>query len=271
MRRPERAVILTADDFGADVGVNEAVEQAYRQGVLTCASLMVAEPGTADAVARAKRLPGLRVGLHLALADGQALSAASQIPDLVNRSGRFRGTMVGAGVRFYFSRRVRAQLKHEIRAQFAAFHATGLALDHVNAHKHFHLHPTVLELLLTVGRDYGLRAVRLPYEPALAYQGAGAAARAMGVFLAGVVRHVRHRLVREGVRSNDYLFGIAHTGGMNEDALLRLIPRLPAGVSELYFHPTIRAGGADELTGLLSPRVRAALRDVRRTSFSELV
>ena len=62
-------LIVTADDFGLHEAVNDAVEQGCRNGVLRAASLMVAAPAAADAVARAKRLPELAVGLHLVLAD----------------------------------------------------------------------------------------------------------------------------------------------------------------------------------------------------------
>ena len=73
--------------------------------------------------------------------------------------------MVRLGLRFFFRPRVTAQLAAEIRAQFAAFAATGLPLDHVNAHKHLHLHPTVGRMMIDIGREYGLRAVRVPAEP----------------------------------------------------------------------------------------------------------
>ena len=46
--RALRQVIVTADDFGLAVPVNEAVERAHREGVLTAASLMVAEPAAAE-------------------------------------------------------------------------------------------------------------------------------------------------------------------------------------------------------------------------------
>ncbi len=52
-----------------------------------------------------------------------------------------------------------------VQAQFEPFHATGLALDHVDAHHHMHLHPTVAALLVRIGRDFGLKAVRVPLEP----------------------------------------------------------------------------------------------------------
>ncbi len=62
-----KGLIVTADDFGAAVEVNEAIETAHRDGILTATSLMVAAPAAADAVARARRIPSLRVGLHLVL------------------------------------------------------------------------------------------------------------------------------------------------------------------------------------------------------------
>ena len=90
---PERRLIVCADDFGRDAAVNEAVETAHRDGILTCASLMVAAPAAADAVARARRLRQLRVGLHLVLIDGAAGAAAGRdLGRLVRRDGRFDPT-----------------------------------------------------------------------------------------------------------------------------------------------------------------------------------
>ena len=48
-----KRLIVTADDFGAAVEVNEAVERAHRGGILSAASLMVAGPAANDAVRRA--------------------------------------------------------------------------------------------------------------------------------------------------------------------------------------------------------------------------
>ena len=132
--------------------MNEAVEIGHTEGVLTAASLMVAAPGCEDAVARARRLPKLRVGLHLVLVEGKPVLPAEQVPDLVDASGHFRNQMARAGAAMFFLPKVRAQLKVEIQAQFAAFAATGLTLDHVNAHKHFHLHPTIAGLMVECAR-----------------------------------------------------------------------------------------------------------------------
>jgi chitin disaccharide deacetylase len=249
-------LIVTADDFGLHEAVNEAVERGYRDGVLRAASLMVAAPAVADAVARAKQNPGLAVGLHLVLADGRAMLPPSRIPDLVDARGMFNSDMVRNGFRFFFLPHVRRQLADEIRAQFEAFAATGLPLDHVNAHKHFHLHPTILSMMLKIGGQYGLRAIRLPSEPG------------MGPWLRPWLALMRWRMQRAGVAHNDHVFGLRHSGGMDETVMLDILQQLPDGLSEVYLHPAAHGKltesmadyrHADELAALLSPRVRDAI------------
>ncbi|SAK83524.1 hopanoid biosynthesis associated protein HpnK [Caballeronia hypogeia] len=253
-----RGLIVTADDFGLHERVNEAVALAHREGVLNCASLMVGAPAAAHAVRVSRANPGLRVGLHIVLADGPATSPASEIPALVGSDGRFEDRMVRDGFRFFCLPRVRRQLAREIRAQFEAFAATGLALDHVNTHKHFHLHPTVLSLILRIGRDFGMHAMRLPREPD--------APLALRPWMA----LVRARLARAGIAHNDHVFGMARSGAMDTAALLDALARLPQGVTEIYCHPAMRADTpitesmrdyrhADELNALLSPRVASAI------------
>jgi len=264
-------LIVTADDFGLHRDVNEAVERAHSQGILNAASLMVSAPAAADAVERARRLRGLRVGLHLVLADGAATLPRERIPDLVDADGRFGSAMARDGFRFFFLPHVRKQLAAEIRAQFDAFAQTGLPLDHVNAHKHFHLHPTVLSLILRIGREYGMRAVRLPRE-------AGGP-----LLLRPWLALLRARLRRAGIAHNDFVLGLSDTGAMDEATLLSAFERLPRGVVEMYLHPAVTSGAevgasmagyrhADELAALLSPRVRAAADHFapQRGGFSDL-
>ncbi len=283
-----KRLIITGDDFGLAVPVNEAIEIAHRDGILSTASLMVGAEATADAVERAREIPTLRVGLHIVLVEGRPVLAAEHLPDLVDENGEFHRDLVACGIRFFFRPAVRRQLEAEIMAQFEAFWATGLPLDHVNAHKHLHLHPTVLGLIMRMGRRFGLRAVRVPYEPPLA------AWRASGANLAGMLASsfgyglltalLRLRLHRAGLYSNDYVLGLSDSGRMGEELMLRQIEQLRDGVTEMYFHPATRSCPAfdrfmasyrptDELAALTSPRVRRALRDlgVRPTGFADLV
>lgn len=281
-----RRLIVCADDFGLDDAVNAAVEQASRDGVLTCASLMVGAPAAADAVARAGRLPRLKVGLHIVLVDGRPLLPPAEVPDLVDRGGAFDDNMLRAGMRFFFSRRARRQLAAEIRAQFMAFRATGLMLDHVNAHKHMHVHPTVAALIIAIGREFGMRAVRVPAEPWGALRRAAAAegARVLPPLYAPWIALLRRRLRRAGLAVNDHLLGLAWSGAMTEPRVLRLLAALPAGASELYCHPAVTQTPAlartmptyrpaEELAALLSPAVRGLVdeRRIELVSYADLV
>jgi hopanoid biosynthesis associated protein HpnK len=268
-----RRLIICADDFGRDVAVNEAVEAACRDGILSSASLMVGAPAAADAIERAHRLPGLRVGLHLVLTDGRPVLPPAELGRLISRDGRFDDSQIRAGLRYFLVPGIRARLAAEVRAQFEAFRATGLALDHVNAHQHMHLHPTVARLVVAIGREYGMRAVRLPAEPAAPLRAAFPGERHRAPAYRPVIAALRRRLRRAGLAANDHVFGIAWSGGMVEDRILGLLPHLPPGVSEIYCHPATRTTPAlaaampgyrhaEELAALLSPAVRHRIAEL---------
>ncbi len=232
---PAREVTFSADDFGLTVGVNEAVEQACRAGRLSQASLMVAAPATADAVARAKALPGLKVGLHLVLVDGVSILGHARLLHITGPDGRFSTDQAGLGVRYFFSPVARRELRAEIEAQFAAFAATGLTLHHADAHKHFSLHPTIAAMMIEVGRKYGLKRLRVPAEPPAVLQACGER-----VGFADYALYAWTRLLRwqaRGLEVPDQVFGIKWSGHMTAARIDLLLQHLPPGRSEIYFHP----------------------------------
>jgi hopanoid biosynthesis associated protein HpnK len=220
---------------------------------------MTGAPFFDDAVERARRLPSLAVGLHVVLVHGRPVLPPSEIPALVDERGMFLTDLVQAGVRFFFRPGIARQLEAEIRAQFERFKATGLTLDRADAQSHMHVHPTIFRLILKVGREYGLRAIRIPREPF-------GATRTIEPWVA--LMRARARL--DGVQSNDYVYGLNDVGAMNEARVLQMLDALPDGVTEVFFHPatgpfdgadagTERFQWAAELAALTSSRVREAL------------
>jgi hopanoid biosynthesis associated protein HpnK len=265
-----KQLIVTADDFGVAREVNDAVEAAHRGGVLTAASLMVSAPAAADAVERARRMPSLRVGLHLVLVDGRPVLPASAVTHLVDGSGVFRSNMAALGTVLSFSRQARRQLAAEITAQFEAFRATGLTLDHCNAHKHFHLHPVVGGLIAAIGGRFGLRAGRIPLEPSHVLRKIEPRTAWGPAQLTAPFAHLlRQRFRAAGLLVPDRLFGLLWSGRMTRNRLAGLIRNLPHGLSEIYLHPATGsfAGAApdyhyrEELDALMAPEVIAASRD----------
>jgi hopanoid biosynthesis associated protein HpnK len=231
---------------------------------------MVSGVAAADAVARARRLRTLRVGLHLVLVDGPPTLPPERIPELVDDEGRLRASLGKAGIDIALRRGARSQLTAEIEAQFAAFQATGLPLDHVNAHHHFHVHPTVGALILDIGRRYGMRGIRVPIESAELLARIDPSHRSDGVcVMAPWAALLRRRVRHKGLSIPDRVFGLAWSGAMTEARVTGVLENLADGVTEIYCHPAItdRFAGAvdgyryaDELAALTSPAVRDALR-----------
>jgi len=261
-----RQLVITADDFGASLAVNEAVEQAHRDGILTAASLMVAGDAAADAVARARRLPTLGVGLHIVLVEGRPFLPPEQVPALVGPDGQFHANMVRTAFAIALSPAARRQMRAEIDAQFAAFAATGLPLDHVNAHKHFHLHPMIASAILEAGQRHGVRSIRAPIEPGQ---------KGIESWWA---KRLRSRLRRAGLTVPDQVFGLAWSGAFDTDRMREAIEALPPGLTEIYTHPATGAypGSApgyryrDELAALVDPVAKSLLvgKGVAYGSFS---
>jgi hopanoid biosynthesis associated protein HpnK len=265
-----KGLIVNADDFGVAVEVNDAIEVAHRNGILTAASLMVTGSAAADAIARARRLPSLRVGLHLVLVDGKPVLAPAAVPDLVDQSGAFRASMALAGANIFFRPKIRRQLASEIAAQFETFRASGLALDHVNAHKHFHLHPTISSLIVEIGGRFGMVASRVPWEPGAVLSLAEPTTKLPPSFLlAPWTALLRAKYARAGLLVPGQVFGLAWSGAMTEPRLAGILHHLPSGLSEIYLHPATSnsfAGAVpgyryvDEFVALTAPSVLAAAR-----------
>lgn len=255
-----KRLVVTADDFGLSLEVNEAVEQAHREGILTAASLMVSAPAAADAVARAKRLPSLRVGLHLVLVEAWPTLPPADLPDLTGADGLLRADMAKLGLDFARRPAARRQLAAEIAAQFEAYRATGLPLDHVNAHKHFHVHPLIAGAVLRIGRRYGMRALRVPREPREILRRAELGARPRAALDSApwaALLAVRAR--QAGLLIPDRTLGLAWSGAMTPPRVAGLLAHLPEGLTELYTHPATGGGFPCEAPGYLYAQERDAL------------
>jgi hopanoid biosynthesis associated protein HpnK len=255
-----KRLVVTADDFGLSREVNEAVEQAHRDGILTAASLMVSAPGADDAVARARRTPSLRVGLHLVLVEAWPTLPADALPDLTDGQGLMRRDMERLGLDLALKPAARRQLAAEIRAQFEAYRATGLPLDHVNAHKHFHIHPLIAGMVLRIGRDYGMRALRVPREPRDLLRRAEPGFQpkpALDTAPWAALLAVRAR--QAGLLVPTRTLGLAWSGAMTPERVAALLRHLPDGLTELYTHPATAGGFPGEAPGYRYAAERDAL------------
>ena len=264
-RNARRRLIVNADDFGLSHSVNEAVVRAHREGILTSASLMVNEPGFEEAVKLAKENPTLGVGLHLTLLMGHSALPSGKVPGLVDASGEFSDSPVAAGMDYFFKRSLRAQLRAEIHAQFDRFHATGLPLDHVNGHLHMHLHPVIFNILMEDFEKLRIRRLRLTRDclsrSRKMMQGRWFYRASHAAIYEWLSNRAREPLRQREIAHAEITFGLLQNARVDEDYVLKLLPALPDGDSELYSHPSLD-NFKHEFDALVSPRVKELVKQL---------
>lgn len=271
-----KQLVITSDDFGLSDGVNRAVEQAWQEGILTSASIMAGGKAFDGALEVGRRNPGLQIGLHLTLVQGRSVLAADTIPGLVDSRGNFPDNPVAAGMRYYFDRRLRSQLRREIEAQIARVRDAGIALAHIDGHLNIHLHPTVFSILAELMPRYGISSMRLSRERLthnLRFNRERLMGKAVERAIFGSLAHnARPLLDRMGIRYATEVKGVLNSGRMTENYILAILDGLDQGLTEIYFHPGCLPDAEitrrmpdyrhqEELAALTSPRVKQKLSD----------
>jgi hopanoid biosynthesis associated protein HpnK len=265
--------IVNADDFGLSPGTNRGIIEAYRDGILTSASLMVVGDAFEEAVALAHAHPDLSLGIHLTLVEGNSVLPPGQVPSLVTPDGQFCRSL-GIFLLKWLTGQVRmSEVRREFAAQIEKALDHGVRIDKLDSHMHVHLLPGIFHAVQAVATRYRIRAIRLPREP-LAGRGnrfsiAGLWRRAALTSLA--IPRARP-LAAAGLFHATRFAGIGESGHLTEEDLLRLLGGLQPGITEVMLHPGYRDGIVDgwpmsrrydrerELRALTSPRVKDLVR-----------
>jgi predicted glycoside hydrolase/deacetylase ChbG (UPF0249 family) len=295
-----RRLIINADDFGLTMGVNRAIVEGHRAGIVTSATIMANANAYDDACKLSQATPTLHTGCHVVLIDGQPITAGaesllngdSQNGDSPNGKARFR-TSLKDFARAAVGRKLSAtEIQKEAEAQIGRLQSAGIKVSHVDSHKHTHMFPQVLRPVLKAAKSLGVRAVRNPFEPVRAWpiastMGApGMWLRCAGVMSFQMFARAFYKTVREeGLYTTDGTVGIAATGMLNQKTLSAIIAAIPEGTWELVCHPgysdnDLLAAGTRllksreiELEALTSAETKSLLerQKIQLISYAELV
>ena len=263
-------LIVNADDLGWTDGVNRGIVEAFRNGIVTSTSLLANGVAFASGVAAAKSAPGLGVGVHLNLSDGPPVADRETVTSLLNEEGLFAG-----GPENLLLRRARRglplnEVEAEWDAQIQKVRDAGIALTHVDGHKHVHMLPGLFEIALRLAKRHDIGAIRVSLEASSlrAALSAGNMQRAGTVLKQGVqarglkllARDAREQAERAGIATADYFCGIAQTGELTLAGVTQFLRTLPEGTTELMCHP----GYADAALQKTATR----LQDSRQTELA---
>ena len=152
-----RLVILSCDDLGSCHGANVGVYRAMREGLATCASIMVPAPWARHA---AEMYDGDDVGVHLTLNAEHDLyrwGPLTQAPSLLSGEGGFPRTIDDL-----WDHADHAEVLRECRAQIERALAWGIDVTHLAPHlTAITLRPEFFDIYLELAVEFRL-PVRLP-------------------------------------------------------------------------------------------------------------
>lgn len=233
-----RRLIINADDFGLTAGVNRAIVEGHLNGVVSSTTVMACGQRFEDAAALARQAPGLSVGCHLVLVDGTPAASAAQIPSLIGASdGHFREKLLNFACLALAGKLDPGQIEAEAMAQIQKLQKAGIAVSHLDSHKHTHMFPVVLRGMLGAAKKCGVRAIRNPFEPLVFAKLARWKRQFQLRMMSSFRRNFRRALQDAGMATPDGCIGVAVTGGLNEETFRQLIESLPEGTWEFVSHP----------------------------------
>jgi chitin disaccharide deacetylase len=245
-------LIVNADDLGWTDGVNRGILDAFRGGIVTSTSVLANGSAFTEAVEAARATPGLGVGVHLNLSDGEPVADRESVTSLLNDDGKFADGPESLLLKRARRGLVLDEVEEEWDAQIQKVRDTGIRPTHLDGHKHVHMLPGFFEIALRLAKKHGIEAIRVSLEESSlrAALASGQKHRAGVVMKQGVqaralkllARDAREQAVRAGIATADYFCGIAQTGELTRQGLERLLKSLPEGTTELMCHP----GYADE-------------------------
>jgi predicted glycoside hydrolase/deacetylase ChbG (UPF0249 family) len=239
-------LIINADDFGLTPGVNRAIAELHQAGALTSATLMANGTAFDDAVAIAHANPTLGVGCHVVLTDGDPVSQPQSIPSLLGpNSGLDRRSLRPKLLDFVrdlvLGRISELDIEREATAQIRKLQHAGIAVTHIDTHKHTHMFPQVTRPLLRVAEAHGIRAIRHPFEARWSWSlGHGGVSRRIQMKILDQLRqpfNAQPEILFEEVRSTTGSIGISATGDLDQQTLVQIMATLPEGTWELVCHP----------------------------------
>jgi hopanoid biosynthesis associated protein HpnK len=234
-----RRLIVNADDFGLHAAVNQGIQAAYSDGIVSSASLMAGGAAFNDAVRIAKQCPELGVGVHLTLVGARPVLQAAEVPSLVEAAGDFYRSYPLFLKRFLSGKIRLAEVERELAAQIQQVRLSGIMPSHLDSHQHLHVFPGIGGIVLDLARRFSIRAIRVPAEP-IGFIGATLPAFGRLVGRGGLTvlaNLFRQQTAAAGIRTTDNFFGMLAGGQLTETVLLAILQQLPAGDTEVMTHP----------------------------------
>ena len=253
----KKRFIVNADDFGLCAGVNQAIQKAHTDGILTSATIMAGAEGTDEALEMARQMPRLGVGIHLNLTENRALCQNGQAGCILDKNGEFRNSAGIIALMSMICPRTRKAIEAELTAQIESLLQKGLKPTHFDSHKHIHTFPSIYRIVARLARRFGVSAIRWPFETSKTCSSGWPLPSKNGKTRTRIIRTMArvNRWQNNTFIKNEAFYGIAHTGKADDEFWRAVCKNAEMEVAEVMMHPGYRQGLDPAKTRLIDERV----------------
>ena len=280
-----KQLIINADDFGLDETVNIGIVKGHTGGFITSTTIMPNGKAFDHAIALASQDKTLDLGIHLTLVGEKSLCDEKEVSSLVDYDGNLFPQYPQFLQRYLAGKVELSHIYKELRAQVKKVMDFGIPVSHLDSHQHLHIMPGIIDLVIEIAKEFGIKAIRIPREP---YFFLGSYPCSPVRFLSRAGLTFLAQLAARKARQNallapDHFFGMLAGGNLQEEFLLAILDKLPQGVSEIMMHPGTNNQvlnekygwnyhGQEELAGITSKVVKERCFDnnIKLISFRDL-
>ena len=241
-----KEILINADDFGISNGVNRAIIEGNKNGIINSASVMINLLQNSKEIEEFINTSNIKFGLHLNLTNGHCVSNPSEVNLLVNENGEFKNGFLKLLLLSLFKRKqLKKQIEIETKSQISKTNEFKINLQHIDSHRHIHMIPVIFNVVKKIAHENSIPRIRVinenifyttKYNRDFSY-----------LFDGGLIKYLILRTFAfiNNYKTNSYFFSILYTGKIFSKIVKNL--KVPSNftILEVGVHPNV--GGLDEL------------------------
>lgn len=253
-------LIVRGDDFGMTQGSILAFEKGFKEGVLTCGSVLVQAPWFEAAAELSRKNPSWCMGVHLSLVaewrgyNWRPVLPWDRVASLVDEDG-----FLFKDPRELFRLKPRIEeIEAELRAQINLAKKKGMNIQYIDTHyMGMDAYPGLRGVIQKIGQDYNL-----PISSQMGEKRLG------GVYRVSIKEKKSEALKMLGKLQPGLWLWVCHIGidSPEQDALVH------SATDEVFSDVGVGRHRAAELVVITSPEVKAVIlrRGIKLTNYGEL-
>jgi predicted glycoside hydrolase/deacetylase ChbG (UPF0249 family) len=234
-----KRLIINADDFGLDDGINRGIMHCYKKGAVNSISLIACASGYRDAVNLAHKRGIFTIGAHLTVTGSfRPVSLLEEVPTLLTRKGTFHKGYINFLSRYFLGKINPDEIYVEFKNQIDRIRRDGFDITHLDSHHQIHMMPGILKLLVKIAEEEHIGYIRLALEKKLIKANPfDIRNRIRRVMLLSTCNLSKSILTESNIKYNDHFFGHFYSGALSKDILSDMIANLEDGLTEISCHP----------------------------------